>query len=409
MTKTKNVVDGKLVATSPSMLSTFDASTPFGCERRGYFKYVLGYEEPQSANQALGTQLHALVEERLVSGKTPAASGPAAGLYLAGEKMIEEVANRQILGVELPVLNFSISGVPIKGFVDVVTSDGIVDWKTTSDISKYGKTAESLKSDTQMLIYAAAMHDSLSVVKLAHGQFQTKAPYRAKLAEVEVTKKDIANHLDNVITPLITRIKTVVGFKNANEATPDDTKCFRCPFRGPCKTQESESIMSIFQKSAKTTPTTETEMVQALRESVALVLPPDAPKSDPALAAQPPKNDGLEKLAKKKGRSKKESPQEKLFTAPVEAFAEAAVSDLTVKKQTALEELAAIGQEMEVKVTSVTFSKGATINLGNFNSVRLDVSMTGEGESYDIVFKKLKFEVEERLNEETAKLEAATK
>ena len=39
---THAIRDGRLIQLSPSMLNSFDASSAFGCERRGWFKYVKG-------------------------------------------------------------------------------------------------------------------------------------------------------------------------------------------------------------------------------------------------------------------------------------------------------------------------------------------------------------------------------
>ena len=50
---------------------------------------------------------------------------------------------------------FAVAGVPVSPMskCDVVTEAGIIDWKTTSDIEKYGKTPGELATDVQMLIY----------------------------------------------------------------------------------------------------------------------------------------------------------------------------------------------------------------------------------------------------------------
>ena len=50
----------------------------------------------------------------------------------------------------------------------MVTEDGIIDWKTSSDIRRYGKTPADLAKDTQMILYAQAEHADRLTVKLAH-------------------------------------------------------------------------------------------------------------------------------------------------------------------------------------------------------------------------------------------------
>lgn len=446
----KNVIDGKLVALSPSMLSAFDATTGFGCERRGYFRYVMGLKEPTSKGQQLGTDLHALIAERLTTGESPSGQNQAAGLYLAGEAMIEAVAKRTIIGVEKPLSPFNLDGVPVKGFNDVITSDGIIDWKTSSS-RKYLKTREQLKTDMQLLIYAAAEHPTLDTIKLAHGQFVTVGNVEPKLVEVEVSKKEVDSFRDKVIIPLVQRVREVVALKEVRDAVrADDTKCFRCPFRAQCPNDESEKIMSFFSKYNKSTPKTPEDMVATLQRSIDFIdniMPPDAPKSDPVLAADPvteiplakysvPDNDiiGHPKMtppenifpppapAKRRGRpsaSKKKVEDNVIDLVTPFVFPDKethGILEVSIEKEDALNELTVkmlkeksepVKKEIkDVVIKTVTVSKGCTINVGSFNSVRFDISVTGEGADFETVYGKLLQTVEERLNDEAGKYQA---
>lgn len=397
----KNIVDGKLVEVSPSMISTFDEKDAFGCERRGFYKYVMGLKEPVTGNQQLGTDLHALVAQRLRSGTTPEGEGEAFGLYLSGQQMIEEVAKRTIVAIEEPLTSFKIADVKVKGFIDVVTSDGIIDWKTTSNINRYGKKEKDLKTDTQMVIYAQASHPALSNVKLAHGQFQTKGRGVA-FVETEVTREMLDSHTDKVIVPLVERIKVVAGFTDAKEAKPvNNQKCFRCAFRDRCKDKESENVMSFFSKFTKVVPTTPEDTLNALKASIDIVngiIPPDAAKSDPALAADPV--DGF--------TSAITAPEPRTLVLapppPVEAPIAEQVEAPAPKKRGRPKKEATPG----VVFKSVTITKGCTINVGNFNSVRFDVSMTAEGADVDATYAEVLAEVERRLDEEASKFQAET-
>ena len=204
----KSVEGGVLKVISPSSINKFDASAPFGCQRRWWYRYVQGLDEPQSGNQFLGESLHALIEARLTQQEINMQTDPEAnGLYLAGETMIEDVAKRRIIAVEASVLGYSLAGVKVQGYCDVVTEDGIIDWKTSSDIKRYGKTAEDLATDTQMVMYARAFHSDRNYVKLAHGQFQTKGNKRTNFVEVAVEQIDLALHEGNVIIPLVEEMK----------------------------------------------------------------------------------------------------------------------------------------------------------------------------------------------------------
>ena len=61
----KSVENGTIRILSPSMINKFDASAPFGCERRWWYRYVKGLDEPQIGNQQLGERVHALIESFL--------------------------------------------------------------------------------------------------------------------------------------------------------------------------------------------------------------------------------------------------------------------------------------------------------------------------------------------------------
>lgn len=375
-----NVKDGKLLAISPSMLSAFNPDTPFGCPRKGWFKYVAGLEEPSTGKQELGTALHALIKQRLTTGKRPEGEGEAYGLYVAGEQMIEEVASRKITGVEVALPAFVLAGAKLKGYVDVIHDKGIVDWKTTADLNRYGKTAEQLRTDTQLILYARACHPLLEAVQLAHGQFQTRGAKRTNLVEVAVLQESIDKQIDKVIIPQVEKIKHIIKATEPGAVDPDLRKCAMCAFKTHCP-REGSAIMSFFNKlkeSDKVVPQTAAQAVDALQKSLDIVqsvLPPDAPKSDPVLAADPvdvpaPKVTAPD-APKAKGRAKKSEP----------------VSGAVCK--------------------SVTVSRGCTINVGSFNSIRFDVSATVEGD-FDAAYQAAFEACSRKLEEEASKYEAET-
>ena len=64
-------------------------------------------------------------------------------------------------------------------------------------------------------------------------------------------------------------------------------------------------------------------------------------------------------------------------------------------------------ERQSVKVTSVSFKRGATINVGDFESVRLEVSGTAEiedDESESEAFNSLRRFIDEHLHEEVVKV-----
>lgn len=381
-----NVKDGKLLAISPSMLSAFNPDTPFGCPRKGWFKYVAGLEEPSTGKQELGTALHALIEQRLTTGKRPEGEGEAYGLYVAGEQMIEEVASRKITGVEVALPAFVLAGAKLKGYVDVIHDKGIVDWKTTADLNRYGKTAEQLRTDTQLILYARACHPLLEAVQLAHGQFQTRGAKRTNLVEVAVLQESIDKQIDKVIIPQVEKIKHIIKATEPGAVDPDLRKCAMCAFKTHCP-REGSAIMSFFNKlkeSDKVVPQTAAQAVDALQKSLDIVqsvLPPDAPKSDPVLAADPVAAPPDKPVKKGRGAPKVTTPDR-----PSNTYAPAP----------------------PVTFKSVTVSKGCTINVGSFNSVRFDVSCTVESADPDGAYSEAYQLCTLRLEAEAAKYEAET-
>lgn len=425
-----SVENGVIKQLSASSINSFDTSTAFGCERRWWYKYVQGLSEPQKGNQELGETLHKLIEQRLKTGADPAVEHEAVGLYLAGKHVIDDVAARKVLGVELPLAGFSIDGIRTVGFVDVVTENGIIDWKTTSDIRRYGKTAEDLATDTQMLVYAKAIHSDLERVKIAHGQFQTRGAKRAEFVEVEVTREHIDTHFEKVIVPLVRRMKEAATVEDVNNLPRNDKACFSCAFTSHCPTAEGNQIMSFFKKFSS--PTTSSTPAPATEP--APVLPADAPKSDPALAAKPVEGfqavppakehrmvikdmeptptpvieaapapvEVAEQPKRGRGRPPGSKNKPKLANAPLVSVEPPAPVAVELKDAGEV----AVRAPASVTVKSVTVSKGFTVNLGAFNNVRFDVSVTGEGSDLETVYSTLMGEVEERLAAEAAKYEA---
>ena len=393
-----NIVDGKLLECSPSMLNAFDQSTRFGCERRGRFKYIDGLPEPQSGNAALGESLHELIEHRLRTGNDPEGESEAHGIYLAGKHMIEEVAARKILGVEIALDPFYIEGVKVKGYIDVLHENGIVDWKTTSDIRRYGKTAEQLAWDTQMVLYG--LSTDLPRVQLAHGQFQTRGAKRTEFVEVEVTRDHLDSHLEKVIIPLVERIKFIAG--DPESARPDFTKCFNCPFRAKCPTVSGDQIVSFFAKYNQATTTATPPPAQAQP-----ILPPDAPKSDPALAAEPPKTKEKERLLVVKEEPKPEPEpvveEPKAEESPVPPPKRGRPKGSKNKPKES-EGAASTPSPSGFTVTKVSVTRGFTLNLGNFNSARMDITLEAEGEDFEATYAALYAEIQKRLDAEGAKL-----
>ncbi|TXH10173.1 MAG: hypothetical protein E6R04_05950 [Spirochaetes bacterium] len=425
MTRPKTVTDGRLTRASASLLNSFDPSTPFGCERRGWFKYVAGKTEPQTGNQELGVALHKMNEQFLL-GKEPEPS-IASELFEKGRLYLKNLRAAGVaMSIEAPIAT-EIAGVPFDGFCDLSLSTPIlgqiIDWKTTSSIKKYGKTPEQLAKDAQMLIYARALHPAAEHVDLIHGQYQTKGVPTFDISTACVTKKEIDTRINSVIIPLVERIKGVVGEKDVTKLTRNPKACFNCPHRAYCPSDEAIQFMSIFSRyhatpAAPENPRTHPQMTvepgPVPTPEVTAPTPPVEVELAPAPQPTPPPVDIgdrgdtptsgalIQSNPLKRGRGRPPGSSKKVeFSAPLVPV-ESKENSLPPSAQTAA--------PTSIQFESVTFSYGATVNMGSFNSVRIDVSMTAKhtGDP-DAAFQVVMDKVKEKVEAEMTKLAAAPK
>jgi len=65
-----------------------------------------------------------------------------------------------------------------------------------------------------------------------------------------------------------------------------------------------------------------------------------------------------------------------------------------------------------MKITKVTYHRGITLNVGDFESVRVDIEATAEvedGESFDDCYNSLKDQVDDAVREEARTVRAKTR
>ena len=176
------------------------------------------------------------------------------------------------------------------------------------------------------------------------------------------------------------------------------------------------------------------------------ILPPDAPASEPALAAKPveghadvrvfpkeevvkvavdPRLPNVEEAPapKRRGRPPGSKNRMKFVDAPDDAPAEPPIgatpvepslvtvaSKVTDTKSGVVapkSEPAREGAGVEVRFKSVTVTKGATINLGNYNSARFESTVTVECADYDAGYAAALQKVDAALEAEVARMQAA--
>jgi hypothetical protein len=334
------VVDGEIRYLSVSQLRTFSR-----CERRWFQSKVLRLPEPETKAQAIGTEVHAQVEHYLGTGEDVLGDVarellrhlPAPNMRLdslAYEGDAYDVFPRLMLEASLADWGLTADGIPLVGFIDIVNprrmNEGILrltDIKTTSAIGRYSADPEELvttKSDVgiQMVGYAegarvSGLFEGLREVEVEHLYTQTRG---LRCALPVLGSMDLA-HVESEWSRMhgvAKRMRGVAKAKALDEVEPNFDACDDyggCPYRANCLTYQSSKenrtmgIMDRLKKASATvteppkveattateTPTPVVEVSTSVPE-VAAVLPPDAPKSDPALAAEPLPSHGQESV-----------------------------------------------------------------------------------------------------------------
>jgi CRISPR/Cas system-associated exonuclease Cas4 (RecB family) len=447
----KSVADGRLQFVSPSLITKFDSSSKYDCERRGWFVYVLGKKEPTNAKMTRGVYLASMQEEYLKTGKLLLGTEEQTKWFGQLRPHLDDLRDSgRVVGAEMLMPeDFRVAGVRVhpNSKADIVL-DGppeIEDLKTTGNIEKNGKSLTQVKHDTQLHIYRKAFFPDAADVKLTLNYLQVENALVLRPVSVSVSKSVLDTHFETAIVPLVERIKSLVSEKDVKKVPrAHQSKCFRCPHRSYCPPEKENVLMSIFDKFAKKTGT------------AAPITPADAPKSDPAQAAKPVEGFSPVPAPKAEGEKKRrmlivDSPA----TTPVEEgddeekAAMAALAAIKAKKAAAVLAAAAAAKAAEEKAAAeaaaaeevqddqivqddskeekkskggrppgaknkpkmdgeetTEVSYGLTVNMGDFNSVRIDVrrSKRHSAEQADEVYASLLDEVKSSVEAEVQKL-----
>lgn len=153
------------VRISPSAIDTWRT-----CQRKWAYRYIGRLDSPPNASAALGTAVHATIENHVRGvayiDATPHPYGPTPG-QIASQALAylppRVLAVEQRFAFRADVYgNIDPAGeVELNGLIDLVGEDEaeggafVNDWKTTKDF-RYAKTPEVLAQDPQAIIYAAA-------------------------------------------------------------------------------------------------------------------------------------------------------------------------------------------------------------------------------------------------------------
>lgn len=376
---------------SPSQIVTFDSSTPFGCRRKWWLKHVAKLPGVQNTGQVAGEQAHAVLEDLLASRR---------GSWNDWQMRVAHAAGGYVADIRSDVLSveqwmyLQLGEHSMKGRIDVILKDGVLDWKTTKKL-EYAKTPLALKSDTQMLSYAKYLFEDelkhLDEMFVKHVYITTSMPTTVREVSTRVTRAHVDNEFRVRIMPLVDEMESTSKETDVSRVKPDLTKCRFCEYKDKCP-QGATETMSIFEK-ILSAPSVATP---------AGVFPPDAPvealtqeaQKDgeykvtaadvaafaapaPAAEAKPEVKEALEDLvggvpAPRRGRKSKAAKAEIVVYEPKRT---PPARPSVMPEQPAP---APVMHSFNEKPTErrVRLSVGLTLNTGNFESVRLDAEVS---------------------------------
>jgi outer membrane biosynthesis protein TonB len=328
------------------------------CERLWFLGKVLRLPKKQFKAQVIGTEVHAQNEHYLKTGEDvlgEIAREMKPFLPAPGPDLLIE----EHFGEPSPLFA---DRIPLTGYIDLVNprrlkTEGVLritDHKTTKSITKYAAAPADLANvetgaGIQMVGYAywavlaaADRFPGLQLIELEHIYTQTQGKKLATNALITVTPALVENQWVQKIEPMARRMREVARAKSLDEVKPTWSACKNfggCSFQAQClihQTKAKERSMGIADRVLNRPPVTATPPPAATEppkrhlqivdsstvpdakpaeqpkpetppaQPVATIVPPDAPKSDPKLAAeQPPPPPAPEPEKTKKPRAAK--------------------------------------------------------------------------------------------------------
>lgn len=432
-TRTHVDKNGELVRASPTSITTFDLKGDrFACQRKWYFQSVLGVERVKGPEAALGDAVHLTFENALDDRESVELT---TGLLSGAKALVDRVKSEGVLEVELRE-KIRIADVDINMRIDVVTPEGVLDWKTIKDLT-HKKTPGELRANHQLLLNLLAIDDGRPEFKVEHGYVETKdlvtaGKVRTDRTQAWVDRSTLDRYRERV-TGVLAEMKAAARKKLEELPRADDFVCKYCSFSGNCP-KENDAMTDLL---ARFEPEVSKRDVEVTQE-VPAYLPPDAPKSDPAQAAVPvpgyavspatidatkpgpkfevkvetPKVEVKPRKARRqlvKEEAKEEVKEEVKDAATVPAMINSianvesrdqALKDWVEARKLETQEAPAEIELVRPKVTvkSIHFSLGATVPTAQWASQRFEIGMTADVEgSVDDAYELLRAQVKSKL------------
>lgn len=311
------VLDGLVRFGSVSAFELADVSRDGGCLRKWWYRYVARIREPQTAQQAEGTEGHAQIAEYLTTGRDvlgPIARTarhllPKPGPDLEIEAELCPVKLERIplqYEHDLGAAPLRLAGIPLIGAMDVRHRRGyrvggldisdtqdppgtveIADHKFTSR-PDLAKSPDQLRRSIQMVGYAEhsrVVYPELEYARLSHHVINTRKREPARKVTVRVPMTEIAATWRS-FEPLARQIQATARAARADDVPANTAACdaFRgCFYRNQCSASQSQQLVKLF---GIRRPTQGIPIMSLLDD-----IPPDTVSAAPA--APPPPSDAF--------------------------------------------------------------------------------------------------------------------
>lgn len=394
------MTDAKKLRLSASSLTTFDVDTGFGCKRKWWFKYVQKLPDPPGPGAELGGQLHKAIENNQVNEILAPAKEFIAEVHAGGWHLEVELKDDKLL-----------PGFDFIGYIDAINPEKktIRDWKTMKTL-QYAKPSMMLEKDLQMNLYAAAVADADEDIIIEHISITTQKPYQV-LRTAAVSTPAIRQAVVQKALALGAGMQQYMSISDVKDTEPDRSKCSFCPYKNNCPT--GEKTMNLLSSILNPKPVAAPAPVTPVAPTG--ILPPEAPKAaasaEPFQAVPPPRKTPPMPIPGRKLVIQEPAP-EVVLPPPAQAFIDAphkTPAEVTPvveapkkrgrppgSKNKAADTLppgstGTGGLEQAVKaytptlqasesltVRSITVTRSATVQVVQFEPMRIDVSVTAD-------------------------------
>ena len=406
---TSSVIPDKRLRLSASSLTTFDTDTGFGCKRKWWFKYVMKLPDPPGPGAELGGKLHKAIEMRW-------ADTPMQEILAPAKEFIAEVhAGGWHLEVELKDDKL-LPGFDFIGYIDAINPEKkiIRDWKTMKTL-QYAKPSMMLEKDLQMNLYAAAVADDNEDITIEHISITTQKPYQV-LRTAAVSTPAIRQAAVQKALALGAGMQQYMSITDVKDTEPDRSKCNFCPYKNNCPT--GEKTMNLLSSILNAKPAAAPASVAQPAAVPTGILPPEAPKAaaEPFQAVPPPRKTPPMPIPGRKlviqEPAPEPTPAPEVLSKPSAEPSTAATSTVTAppaateeapkkrgrppgSKSKAADTLppgstgtGGIAQAIEQHISenpspslivkSITVTRSATVQVVQFEPMRIDVSVTAD-------------------------------